>query len=168
VRPCHGRAQPSDGPDETDQFASDGDDCNMRVLPSGHKFPESSAQRQLRIPCPVDDGFRYALMPTLDVDAYPRRMPVAPARLDQQLSRVAVAGFGNTAVAKATRSGRGCQFKIFIYLAFNIKEWVSSPRPLTLGRSPVTAQAVSCTPVMACHLQGESPCRSWPQLRSRR
>jgi hypothetical protein len=31
---------------------------------------------------------------------------------------------------------------------------------------PPTAQAVSCTPVMACHLQGESPCRSWPQLRS--
>jgi hypothetical protein len=35
VRPCHGHAQPSDGPDETDQFARDGDDCNMRVLASG-------------------------------------------------------------------------------------------------------------------------------------
>jgi hypothetical protein len=27
-----------------------------------------------------------------------------------------------------------------------------------------TGEAALCTPVMACHLQGASPCRSWPQL----
>jgi len=34
------------------------------------------------------------------------------------------------------------------------------------GKRPGSPQANCRTPARACHLQGESPCRSWPQLRS--
>ena len=86
---CH---FPRDRPQEPDEFARDRHDRDLRPLPI-RQMVEAPMQPLLRLPGMRDHRGRLAGLPSLEVHARLRTMPVAPRRLNEQVATMTIARF---------------------------------------------------------------------------
>src|ERR1700692_2849090 len=86
-------------PDERCQFAGNRHDSDVDGLTARRRPAKSSAQPHLGVPGAVDDGLGQAVETDLDFRTDAGGMAAIPCGLDQQVSGVAVADFGNAALS---------------------------------------------------------------------
>ena len=89
------RCDVSDGPDESDEFASDGCDHDRSLLSTGEHSAVSSAEPDLRLPGNVADLHREGLLSLVHGLANLGGHSVGPRRLHDQPSRDDTARFGD-------------------------------------------------------------------------
>src|SRR5882724_11236118 len=91
--------EPGDGPGEGGHLAGNGHHDLVDVFAAGGQLPIPSAQAHLRLPADRLDLGRELLQTQLQMAADLGRIPIGPRPFYQRAPRVAVAGFGDAALA---------------------------------------------------------------------
>jgi len=105
---------PSERPDETGEFARDGDDDLVAQQSAGGEPTVARAQAQLRGPGEIGDRLGKSGLSSCDAHRDARAVAIGPGGLHQRAARRSVAAFGDGALTPAIAGGvlRGHQAKV--------------------------------------------------------
>ena len=92
----------SDGPDESEQFTSDGRDYFLSELPLGHEAPVARAETVLCLPGDLLDLLTQFLLPLLEDGGHGRPILVCSGRLTDDAAEVGVSSLGDRSPADAS------------------------------------------------------------------